>query len=167
MAKIKATAIGVYLKNSVTAEGEATYCRVGTNMETLTLNNNPEENSYGDVTQATKQTDYESNAPTVEGTGVYTDTDPVYKELFDMYYKQAVLDDAKRDVLVVYMFEGEDGAYKAQEFPGTTVVVNSLTLNGASTVDIDLKFSMNVDAVLGTASLTANNSIATFTPVAG
>ena len=82
--KVNSSLIAVYLKpNQDNAEGK--YYRVGSNCESLTINNNAEEEDIADVTMEVKQSKLKSVKWTIEGSGDYDDTDKVYGIFYDLF----------------------------------------------------------------------------------
>lgn len=158
MAKIKSSLMAVYL--GVTAEASE-YARVGANCESLTVNLNPTETDYADVTMDVTQTDLESYKVTVEGSGKYDKGDPIYELFYKLYRNQTVLDDAKFPLLIVHRFDEN----KADLYENTTVVLNSINLTGAESLEVDFKLSTNASPKAGVATVTAsdNYKTATFT----
>lgn len=158
MSKVKSSLMAVYL--GVTKDAES-YSRVGANCESLTINLNPTETEYADVTMDTPQTDLESYKVTVEGTGKYDKGDPIYELFYKLYRGQLVLDEAKFPLLIVHRFDEN----KADLYPDTTVVLNSINLTGAESMEVDFKLSCNNSpkAGVGTVSEADNYKTATFT----
>lgn len=158
MSKVKSSLMAVYL--GVTKDAES-YSRVGANCESLTINLNPTETEYADVTMDVKQTDLESYKVTVEGTGKYDKGDPIYELFYKLYRKQLVLDEAKFPLLIVHRFDSN----KADLYPDTTVVINSINLQGAESMEVDFKLSSNRSPQSGVGSVSEedNYKTATFT----
>lgn len=154
--KVKSSLLAVYLKTDAL---EDSYNRVGASCESLTVNLNPEETESADVTMDVKQTDLESYKVTVEGSGKYLKGDPVYELFYKLYRGQLVLDDAKFDMLLVHRFD-ED---KADLYEKTTVVLNSITLTGAESLEVDFKLSSNSSPVAGKATVSASDNYKTAT----
>lgn len=157
--KVKSSLLAVYLGASSAA---TTYNRVGANCESLNVNLNPTETEYADVTMDVKQTDLESYKVTVEGSGKYDKDDPVYEIFYNFYRNQVVLDNAKLPLLIVHRFD-EDAA---DLYEDTTVVINSITLTGAESLEVDFKLSTNASPKSGIAYVSSadNYKTATFTP---
>lgn len=156
MAKVKSSLMAVYL--GVTAEAES-YSRVGANCESLTVNLNPTETDYADVTMDVTQTDLESYKVTVEGTGKYDKGDPIYELFYKLYRGQTVLDEAKFPLLIVHRFDEN----KADLYENTTVVLNSINLTGAESLEVDFKLSTNASPKAGTATVSAADNYKTAT----
>lgn len=157
--KVKSSLMAVYLGVTVDAE---TYNRVGANCESLTVNLNPTETDYADVTMDVTQTDLESYKVTVEGTGKYAKGDPIYELFYKLYRGQIVLDDAKFPLLIVHRFDDN----KADLYENTTVVLNSINLTGAESLEVDFKLSCNASPKAGIATVAAADDYktATFEP---
>ena len=158
--KVSSHLIAVYLKpNKENAAGK--YYRVGSNCESLTINNNAEEEDIADVTMEVKQSKLKSVKWTIEGSGDYDDTDEVYGIFYDLFTSQAVLDAAKCDALLVFRNKNNE----AFEISKATVVVNSFALTGADSATVDFKISQNEAPKKGTATVSAddNYKTATFT----
>lgn len=157
--KVKSSLMAVYLGVTVDAE---TYNRVGANCESLTVNLNPTETDYADVTMDVTQTDLESYKVTVEGTGKYAKGDPIYELFYKLYRGQIVLDDAKFPLLIVHRFDDN----KADLYENTTVVLNSINLTGAESLEVDFKLSCNASPKAGIATVTVADDYktATFVP---
>lgn len=158
--KVKSSLMAVYLGVTVGAE---TYNRVGANCESLTVNLNPTETDYADVTMDVTQTDLESYKVTVEGTGKYAKGDPIYELFYKLYRGQIVLDDAKFPLLIVHRFDNN----KADLYENTTVVLNSINLTGAESLEVDFKLSCNASPKAGNATVTAADDYKTATFVLG
>lgn len=148
--KVKSSLMAVYL--GVTANA-TTYYRVGANCESLTVNLNPTETDYADVTMDVPQTDLESYKVTVEGTGKYAKGDLIYELFYKLYRGQTVLDDAKFPLLIVHRFDGN----KADLYENTTVVLNSINLTGAESLEVDFKLSCNASPKAGIATVEATD----------
>lgn len=158
--KVKSSLMAVYL--GVTVDAKA-YNRVGANCESLTVNLNPTETDYADVTMDVTQTDLESYKVTVEGTGKYAKGDPIYELFYKLYRGQIVLDDAKFPLLIVHRFDDN----KADLYENTTVVLNSINLTGAESLEVDFKLSCNASPKAGSATVTAADDYKTATFVSG
>lgn len=154
--KVKSSLMAVYLGVTVDAN---TYNRVGANCESLTVNLNPTETDYADVTMDVTQTDLESYKVTVEGTGKYAKGDPIYELFYKLYRGQIVLDDAKFPLLIVHRFDNN----KADLYENTTVVLNSINLTGAESLEVDFKLSCNASPKAGIATLKAEDDYKTAT----
>lgn len=154
--KVKSSLMAVYLGVTVNAE---TYNRVGANCESLTVNLNPTETDYADVTMDVTQTDLESYKVTVEGTGKYAKGDPIYELFYKLYRGQIVLDDAKFPLLIVHRFDDN----KADLYKDTTVVLNSINLTGAESLEVDFKLSCNTSPKAGVAAVKADDDYKTAT----
>lgn len=152
--KVKSSLLAVYLGVTVNAD---TYNRVGANCESLTVNLNPTETDYADVTMDVTQTDLESYKVTVEGTGKYAKGDPIYELFYKLYRGQTVLDDAKFPLLIVHRFDGN----KADLYENTTVVLNSINLTGAESLEVDFKLSCNASPKAGVATVKADDDYKT------
>lgn len=160
MAKVKSSLMAVYL--GVTADATE-YVRVGANCESLTVNLNPTETDYADVTMDVTQTDLESYKVTVEGSGKYDKGDPIYELFYKLYRNQTVLDDAKFPLLIVHRFDEN----KADLYENTTVVLNSINLTGAESLEVDFKLSTNASPKAGVATVAASDNYKTATFTAG
>lgn len=154
--KVKSSLMAVYLGVTVDAN---TYNRVGANCESLTVNLNPTETDYADVTMDVTQTDLESYKVTVEGTGKYAKGDPIYELFYKLYRGQIVLDDAKFPLLIVHRFDDN----KADLYENTTVVLNSINLTGAESLEVDFKLSCNASPKAGIATVKAADDYKTAT----
>lgn len=154
MAKVKSSSMGVYLKAS--KEGEV-YNRVGANCSSLSINFNPVENEYADVTTDVTKTELEGYKVSVEGSGKYEKGDPIYELFHKLHTKMAVLDDAKFPMLLVYRYDND----KANLFEDATVTINSINLAGSETLEVDFKISANCNPVEGTATLKLDDNFKT------
>lgn len=156
MSKVKSSLMAVYVGTTIDAENQE-YNRVGANCESLTINLNPTETDYADVTMDVTQTDLESYKVTVEGTGKYDKGDPVYEMFYRMYRGQVVLDEAKLPLLIVHRFDEN----KADLYEGSTIVLNSINLTGAESLEVDFKISTNSSPIAGVATVTADDNYKT------
>lgn len=158
MAKVKTSLMAIYLGPVM---GATSFNRVGSNCESATVNMNPTTTEYADITMDVKQTDLDSYKVSVEASGKFDKDDPAYDLFYQLYLQQAVLDDAKRPLLIVHRFDNN----RAQLYKDATVSINNFTLTGAESLEVDFAISANSSPVNGYATLSQgdNYKTATFT----
>lgn len=152
---IKKNRIALFLKDEATT----TYNRICKSQE-LSIAMNPETEDYNFICKEMPETVLKYYKPSISQNLVMFKDEPVFEELFDMWYNLATDDDAKRDVMIVYMFDGDNvNGYKAWSIADSTIVFDEMACT-----DNTLNFNINFGGVieLGTATITDGHP--TFTP---
>lgn len=152
---IKKNRIALFLKDEATT----TYNRICKSQE-LSIAMNPETEDYNFICKEMPETVLKYYKPSISQNLVMFKDEPVFEELFDMWYNLATDDDAKRDVMIVYMFDGNNvSGYKAWSIADSTIVFDEMACT-----DNTLNFNINFGGVieLGTATITDGHP--TFTP---
>lgn len=152
---IKKNRIALFLKDEATT----TYNRICKSQE-LSIAMNPETEDYNFICKEMPETVLKYYKPSISQNLVMFKDEPVFEELFDMWYNLATDDDAKRDVMIVYMFDGDNvDGYKAWSIADSTIVFDEMACT-----DNTLNFNINFGGVikLGTAIITDGHP--TFTP---
>lgn len=107
----------------------------------LTVAMNPETEDYDYIADESKTTELESYNPTIEQPLKMIQGEDDFDYFWDFYYQMKVGEDAKTNVLLVYMFESETKGTKEYFVAwraGCSIVVNEL-----NAVDSELSFDIN------------------------
>ena len=142
---IKKNRIALFLKDSL-----GVYNRICKSQE-LSISMNPETEDYDFICKEMPETVLKYYKPSISQNLVMFKGDTIFEELFDMYYNLATDDDAKRDCLIIYMFDGDnETGYKAWEIKGSTIVFDEMACTD-NTLNFNINFGGLID--LGTATI--------------
>ena len=152
---IKKNRIALFLKDKTTN----VYNRICKSQE-LSIAMNPETEDYNFICKEMPETVLKYYKPSISQNLVMFKDEPIFEELFDMWYNLATDDDAKRDVMIVYMFDGDNvDGYKAWSIADSTIVFDEMACT-----DNTLNFNINFGGVIDLGTATITDGHPTFTP---
>lgn len=158
--KIKRSKFAAFLN---TGTGETpTWSLIGDGVTSMTISYNPQTSDETYINQDSGTTDVESYKPTSAVPMTAIQGDPVFDYVDALRKKRAVLNDARTDICLVYLYETETtGAYPAEKNTCSIQIDDFGGEGGGSNV---INFTVNFvgDAVDGT----FNPSTKTFTETA-
>lgn len=149
---IKKHQIGLFL-NTGTSSGSPTWTRVKKSTE-LTIAMNPETEDVDYIADESPTTELKQYKPSIEQPLKMIKDEPDFEAVWPRFYDMKTGDEAKMDVLVVFIFDkdgsGASATYKAWK---TRALVTFNELNG---VDSELSFDINFGGTIerGTCTLT-------------
>lgn len=151
---IKKNRIALFLKDS-----KNVYNRICKSQE-LSIAMNAETEDYDFICREMPETVLKYYKPSISQNLVMFKGDAIFEELFDMFYNLATDDDAKRDVMIVFMFDGDNKAgYKAWDIPASSIVFDEMACT-----DNTLNFNINFGGTINTGTAIITDGHPTFTP---
>lgn len=155
---VKRSAFAAFLNTSPSST--ATYALVGDGVTTATLNYNPQTIEEVYIHQDSGTTEIESYRPTFPMEMTCKSGDSVFDFVDGLRQDRAVLDSAKTDLVLVYLYEDAvDGEYPAEKQP-VSVQIDSFGGDGGSANRINFTLNFVGDPVKGTFNPTSK----AFTP---
>lgn len=156
--KIKRSKFASFLNTGTLAE--AVWSLIGNGVTSMTVAYNPQTSDETYIHQDSGTTDVESYKPTSAVPMTAHKGDPVFDFVDNLRRKRAVLEDARTEICLVYLYDGEEGAssYPAEKNTCSIQIDDFGGEGGGSNV---INFTVNFvgDAVEGT----FNPETATFT----
>ena len=158
MPEIKRSKIATFLNTGTADEPE--WSLIGLGVAEQTIAYNPTTNDYAWIHENTPTTQLDSYKPTIPNPMSAYSGDEVFEFVDKLRIDRAVGDDAKTDMLIVYLYKTETtGAYPAER-NNCTVQIDDFGGAGAATATINFTLSLNGDPVKGTFNPTTKE----FTP---
>lgn len=156
--KIKRSLFAIFL--NTTPKETATYALMGQGITSHKVDYNPETSDETYVSEDSGTTDVESYKPTIPTQQTAIQGDGVFDYVDGLRKKRAVLDEARSDVVMVYLYEEPTaGAYPAEKNT-VSIQVDDFGGDGGKSVEINYTVNMVGDPVIGT----FDPATKTFTP---
>ena len=147
---------------NTTPQGDTpTWARMGKGITSASVSYNPSVNDEQFIDEDSGNKELDSYAPTMAGEQTAYSGDGVFDYVDDLRQKRAVGDDAKTQLLMIYVYDKEaEGKYKA-EMQDVSIAINEYggEAGGAVTISYDVGFCG--DPVTGTATIV--DGVPTFT----
>lgn len=145
---------------NITPSSTASYKLVGEGITTGVINYNPQilEETY--IHQDSGITEVESYRPTLPIEATCKKGDDVFDFVDGLRQARAVLDDAKTDVVLVYLYETPTGGEYPAEKQSVSIQIDSFGGEGGASAKINYTINFIGDPVLGT----FNPTTLAFTP---
>ena len=148
---------------NVVPSGTADYALIGDGVTSGTINYNPQTLEETYIHQDSGTTEVESYRPQFPVEQTCKKGDDVWDFVEDLRRKRAVLDDAKTDIVLVYLYEtAVGGAYPAEK-QTVSIAIEDYGGDGGSSNKINYTINFVGDAVQGT----FNPTTRTFTAAGG
>lgn len=156
--KVKRTEFATFLNVGTAATPK--YVRMGKGITGQTLAYNPKTTDFQFIDEENGSSELDSYAPTLPTPQNAYVGDEVFDFVDKLRRDRATGDDAKTDVLLVYVYE-KDGTDYVAEKNDVVVVINDFGGEAGAPVVINYDLKFAGDPVMGTATIT--NKEATFT----
>lgn len=145
---------------NILPSGSASYKLVGDGITTGVINYNPQTLEETYIHQDSGSTEIESYRPNFPIEATAKAGDDVFDFIDDLRQARAVLDDAKTDVVLVYLYEAPVlGEYPAEK-QNVSIQIDSFGGDGGASAKINYTINFIGDPVLGT----FNPTTLAFTP---
>ncbi|MDU7339021.1 MAG: hypothetical protein E7L17_13010 [Clostridium sp.] len=159
--KIKRSLLAMFLNTS--PKETATYALMGEGITSLKVGYNPETSDETYVSQNSGTTDVESYKPTIPTQQTAIKGDGVFDFVDGLRKNRSVLDDARSDIVMVYLYEeATSGAYPAEKNT-VSIQIDDFGGDGGKSVEINYTVNMVGDPIKGT----FNPTTKTFTAATG
>jgi len=140
--------------------GTADYALIGDGVTTGTVNYNPQTSEETYIHQDSGTTEVESYRPQLPVEATCKKGDEVFDFVDGLRKSRAVLDDAKTDIVMVYLYETEtSGAWPAEK-QAVSIAIDSYGGDGGASNKINYTINFIGDSVAGT----FNPTTSAFTP---
>lgn len=157
--KIKRSLLAIFL-NTTPGESTPTYALMGQGITSQKINYGPETSDETYVSDDSGTVDVESYKPTIPTQQTAIQGDGVFDYVDGLRKKRAVMEDARSDVVVVYLYEEPtNGAYPAEK-NAVSIQIDDFGGDGGKSVEINYTVNMVGNPIKGT----FNPSTKTFTP---
>lgn len=145
--KIKRSKFKAFLNTGTS--GSETWSLIGDGVTSMTVSYNPQTSDETYIHQDSGTTDVESYKPTSAVPMTAHKGDPVFDFVDRLRRKRAVLEDARTEICMVYLYEGEGSSYPAEKNTCSIQIDDFGGEGGGSNV---INFTINFvgDAVEGT-----------------
>jgi len=145
--KIKRSKFAAFLNTGTS--GSETWSLIGDGVTSMTVSYNPQTSDETYIHQDSGTTDVESYKPTSSVPMTAHKGDPVFDFVDRLRRKRAVLEDARTEICMVYLYEGEGSSYPAEKNICSIQIDDFGGEGGGSNV---INFTINFvgDAVEGT-----------------
>lgn len=158
MEKIKRSLFASFLNTG--ASGAETWARMGKGITSQSISYNPNVTTEQYIDEDNAYSSVDSYAPSLDGTQTCYKGDPVFEYIDKLRQERAVGAALETEVLFVYMYAGESGAYKAEKNK-CVIQLGEYGGDGGGNVTMTYTIGLNGDPVVGTAAV--NGGTVTFT----
>jgi hypothetical protein len=159
--KIKRSLFAIFLNTA--PKETAAYALMGEGITSHKVDYNPESSDETYVSQDSGTTDVESYKPTIPTQQTAIKGDGVFDYVDGLRKSRAVLEDARSDVVMVYLYEEPTGGAYPAEKNTVSIQIDDFGGDGGKSVEINYTVNMVGDPIKGT----FNPSTKTFTAGTG
>lgn len=161
--RVKRSQFATFL-NTAPGGASPTWSRMGLGITSASVAYNPTVNDEQFIHEDSGTKEVDGYAPTMANEQTAYAGDPVFDYIDDLRQKRAVGNDAKTQLLMVYIFDKEsEGKYKA-ETQDVSISINEFGGEAGNAVKISYDVGFCGDPTLGTATIT--NGTVAFTEAA-
>ncbi|MCM1115607.1 MAG: hypothetical protein NC397_08945 [Clostridium sp.] len=150
MDKIKTSKLAAFI--NTTPNAEETYSRIRKQGE-LKLAYNAETSEEGYIDQDSKDTNTDSYSVGFDGELIAHTGDPVFEYLDGLRQNRAVNADAETEVIIVNMYDGDEGNYSAEKNRCSIQIGDFGGEGGGGNLSLNYTCSFNGDPIKGTATV--------------
>jgi len=154
MGKIKRSEIQTFLNTGTS--GSPNYVLLGTGITSMAINYNPQTTDETYVNEDSGTTEVESYRPQMPVEMTAHDDDDAFAFIDALRKARAVLDDAKTDIVNVWVYEGLDGGEYPAEQQDVSIQVDDFGGEGGTAAKINFTLNFIGDPVTGTFEPTAS-----------
>jgi hypothetical protein len=151
MEKIKRSLFATFLNTGTT--GTESWARMGKGITSQSISYNPNVTTEQYIDEDNAYSSVDSYAPSLDGTQTCYKGDPVFEYIDGLRQERAVGAKLETEVLFVYMYAGESGAFKAEKNK-CVIQLGEYGGDGGGNVTMTYTIGLNGDPTIGTASVT-------------
>ena len=159
MEKIKRSLFATFI-NTTPGGGEATWARMGKGITSQNISYNPNVTTEQYIDEDNAYSSVDSYAPSLDGTQTCYKGEPVFTYIDGLRQNRAVGAELETEVLLVYLYDGAESAYKAEK-NACVIQLGEYGGDGGGNVQLSYTIGLNGNPVVGTAAI--SNSTVTFT----
>ena len=158
MEKIKRSLFATFI-NTTPGEEAPTWAKMGKGITSQKISYNPTVTTEQYIDEDNAYSSVDSYAPSLDGTQTCYKGEPVFEYIEALRQKRAVGTDLETEVLFVYLYDGNENAYKAEK-NACVIQLGDYGGDGGGSVQMTYTIGLNGDPVQGTATIA--NSTVTF-----
>ena len=160
MEKIKRSLFATFI-NTTPGDGEPTWSRMGKGITSQNISYNPNVTTEQYIDEDNAVSSVDSYAPSLDGTQTCYKGEPVFEYIDGLRQKRAVGSALETEVLIVYLYAGTEGSFKAEKNK-CVIQLGEYGGDGGGNVTMTYTVGLNGDPVVGTAAVA--DATVTFTP---
>lgn len=151
MEKIKRSLFATFI-NTTPGDGEPTWSKMGKGVTSQNVSYNPNvvTETYIDEDNACSSVD--SYAPSLDGAQTCYKGEPVFTYIDGLRQKRAVGEEVETQVLLVYLYDGTENAYKAEK-NNCVIQLGDFGGEGGGSVQLSYTIGLNGAPEQGTATI--------------
>ena len=153
MEKIKRSLFATFI-NTTPGDGEATWAKMGKGITSQKISYNPTVTTEQYIDEDNAYSSVDSYAPSLDGTQTCYKGEPVFTYIDSLRQERAVGAELETEVLFVYLYDGDDSAYKAEK-NACVIQLGDYGGDGGGSVQLTYTIGLNGDPEKGTATVTA------------
>ena len=155
MEKIKRSLFATFI-NTTPGDGEPTWAKMGKGITSQKISYNPNVTTEQYIDEDNAYSSVDSYAPSLDGTQTCYKGEPVFEYIEALRQKRAVGTDLETEVLFVYLYDGNENAYKAEK-NACVIQLGDYGGDGGGSVQLTYTIGLNGDPEQGTATITSGN----------
>lgn len=153
MEKIKRSLFATFINTTPGTETE-TWAKMGKGITSQNISYNPNVTTEQYIDEDNAYSSVDSYAPSLDGTQTCYKGEPVFTYIDGLRQSRAVGAELETEVLFVYLYDGEESAYKAEKNK-CVIQLGEFGGEGGGSVQLTYTIGLNGDPEKGTASVTA------------
>jgi hypothetical protein len=161
MEKIKRSLFATFI-NTTPGTETATWAKMGKGITSQNISYNPNVTTEQYIDEDNAYSSVDSYAPSLDGTQTCYKGEAVFTYIDGLRQNRAVGAELETEVLFVYLYDGEENAYKAEKNK-CVIQLGEFGGEGGGSVQLTYTIGLNGEPEQGTA--TVSNSTVTFTKV--
>lgn len=161
MEKIKRSLFATFI-NTTPGTETATWAKMGKGITSQSISYNPNVTTEQYVDEDNAYSSVDSYAPSLDGAQTCYKGEPVFTYIDGLRQKRAVGAELETEVLFVYLYDGDENAYKAEK-NACVIQLGEFGGEGGGNVQLTYTIGLNGNPVQGTATI--SNSTVTFAAV--
>ena len=151
MEKIKRSLFATFI-NTTPGDGTPTWAKMGKGITSQKISYNPTVTTEQYIDEDNAYSSVDSYAPSLDGTQTCYKGEPVFEYIEALRQKRAVGTDLETEVLFVYLYDGNENAYKAEK-NACVIQLGDYGGDGGGSVQLTYTIGLNGDPEQGTATI--------------
>ena len=162
MEKIKRSLFATFINTTPGSAGTATWAKMGKGITSQNVSYNPNVTTEQYIDEDNAYSSVDSYAPSLDGQQTCYKGEPVFAYIDALRQKRAVGKDLETEVLFVYLYDGNENAFKAEK-NACVIQLGEYGGEGGGNVQLTYTISLNGNPEQGTATIA--NATVTFSKV--
>ena len=151
MEKIKRSLFATFI-NTTPGDGEPTWAKMGKGITSQKISYNPTVTTEQYIDEDNAYTSVDSYAPSLDGQQTCYKGEPVFEYIEALRQSRAVGADLETEVLFVYLYDGNENAYKAEK-NACVIQLGDYGGDGGGSVQLTYTIGLNGNPEQGTATI--------------